>query len=279
MMDNYVLRNGYKIPEIGFGTWKMDDKEAAVKAVVEAISCGYRHIDTAASYGNESEVGEAIRKSGISRDELFITSKLCNSDRGYYNALAAFEKTMDNLGLDYLDLYLIHWPASSHQFDNWEQINVDTWRAMIKLYKEGRIKSIGVSNFLPHHLKALMDMEVAPMVDQIEFHPGMTQPDVTAYCHQNNILVEAWSPLGNGALLKNDVIQNMSEKYKKSPAQICLRFVHQQGVLPIAKSVTPSRIQENLDIYDFVISDEDISILANMPNVAYSGSHPDKVDF
>lgn len=278
-MNQLTLNNGYTIPEIGFGTWKITDKEAAVQSVKEALAAGYRHIDTAAAYENETEVGQAIRESGIKREDLFITSKLWNSERGYESTLEAFEKTLERLGLDYLDLYLIHWPASVHQFENWETINVETWRAMIKLYREGRIRAIGVSNFLPHHLSALMEMEVTPMVNQIEFHPGMTQPETVKYCRENRILVEAWSPLGNGQLLQSEQIKSMAEKYKKSPAQICLRFVLQQGVLPLAKSVQASRIRENLNLYDFRIDEEDMKTLTDMDNVAYSGSHPDKVDF
>lgn len=278
-MNQLTLNNGYTIPEIGFGTWKITDKEAAVQSVKEALAAGYRHIDTAAAYENETEVGQAIMESGIKREDLFITSKLWNSERGYESTLEAFEKTLERLGLDYLDLYLIHWPASVHQFENWETINVETWRAMIKLYREGRIRAIGVSNFLPHHLSALMEMEVAPMVNQIEFHPGMTQPETVNYCRENRILVEAWSPLGNGQLLQSEQIKSMAEKYKKSPAQICLRFVLQQGVLPLAKSVQASRIRENLNLYDFRIDEEDMKTLTDMDNVAYSGSHPDKVDF
>lgn len=278
-MNQLTLNNGYTIPEIGFGTWKITDKEAAVQSVKEALAAGYRHIDTAAAYENETEVGQAIMESGIKREDLFITSKLWNSERGYESTLEAFEKTLERLGLDYLDLYLIHWPASVHQFENWETINVETWRAMIKLYREGRIRAIGVSNFLPHHLSALMEMEVTPMVNQIEFHPGMTQPETVKYCRENRILVEAWSPLGNGQLLQSEQIKSMAEKYKKSPAQICLRFVLQQGVLPLAKSVQASRIRENLNLYDFRIDEEDMKTLTDMDNVAYSGSHPDKVDF
>lgn len=278
-MNQLTLNNGYTIPEIGFGTWKITDKEAAVQSVKEALAAGYRHIDTAAAYENETEVGQAIRESGIKREDLFITSKLWNSERGYESTLEAFEKTLERLGLDYLDLYLIHWPASVHQFENWETINVETWRAMIRLYREGRIRAIGVSNFLPHHLSALMEMEVTPMVNQIEFHPGMTQPETVKYCRENRILVEAWSPLGNGQLLQSEQIKSMAEKYKKSPAQICLRFVLQQGVLPLAKSVQASRIRENLNLYDFRIDEEDMKTLTDMDNVAYSGSHPDKVDF
>ena len=175
LTDTFQLRNKVEIPCIGYGTWKTPDGETASASVRTAIELGYRHIDTAAAYGNETSVGEGIRESGISREQLFVTSKVWNTERGYEKTLHAFEKTCQDLGTDYLDLYLIHWPASVNQFENWEEINISTWKAMMELYKEGRIRAIGVSNFMPHHLKALMETEIIPMVDQIEFHPGWIQ--------------------------------------------------------------------------------------------------------
>ena len=187
--DKFCLNNGYEIPCVGFGTWQTPDGETAVMAVSEAIKAGYRHIDTAACYKNEAGVGQGIRVSGIEREKLFVTSKVWNTERGYEKTLAAFEKTLSDLGLEYLDLYLIHWPASASQFKNWEEINLDTWRAMTELYKTGRIKSIGVSNFLPHHLETMKKTEVTTMVNQIEYHPGLTQAETVEYCKKHHILV------------------------------------------------------------------------------------------
>lgn len=210
---------------------------------------------------------------------MFVTSKVWNTERGYEKTIAAFEKTLSDLGLDYLDLYLIHWPASSSQYDNWEEINLETWRAMTELYKAGRIKSIGVSNFLPHHLKALMKTEVPPMVNQIEYHPGLTQAETVEYCKKHSILVEAWNPLGTGRMLNNETLKSIAGKYKKSVAQLCIRWCLQNGVLPLPKSVTPARIVENADVFDFEITAEDLNAINDMPYFGGSGLHPDKINF
>ena len=193
------------------------------------------------------------------------------------NFLKFFEKTCQDLGTDYLDLYLIHWPASVNQFENWEEINISTWKAMMELYKEGRIRAIGVSNFMPHHLKALMETEIIPMVDQIEFHPGWMQKETVKYCKENTIQVEAWSPLGNGRVLNHPNLQQIAQKYGKTVAQICIRWCHQ--VLPLSKSVTPSRIKENSEVFDFSLLPEDMEQIDKMENFGNSGSHPDKIDF
>lgn len=277
--DCYTLSNGVKIPCIGFGTWKAADGEVAASSVKAAIESGYRHIDTAAGYDNEGSVGKGIKESGISREEIFVTSKVKNSERSYKTTLAAFDKTMTDLGLDYLDLYLIHWPASFSRFEDWEQINLDTWRAMTELHKAGKIRSIGVSNFMPHHLKALMETEVAPMVNQIEFHPGQMQPETVDFCKKNNILVEAWSPLGSGRMLENPTLTEIAAKYGKSVAQLCIRWCLQNGTLPLPKSVTPSRIKENGEIFDFTLDDEDMRRINSMEYCGGSGHHPDKVNF
>ena len=259
LTDGFVLENGRKIPCIGYGTWQTPDGETAVASVKEAVRIGYRHIDAAACYGNEAGVGRGIYESGIAREELFVTSKVWNTERGYERTMVAFEKTLKDLSLDYLDLYLIHWPAASHQFNNWEEINLSTWKAMTELYKSGKVKAIGVSNFMPHHLKALMETEVPPMVDQIEFHPGMMQEETLDYCRDKGILVEAWSPLGTGRMLANPVLKEIAGTYHKS--------------------VTPARIAENAEVFDFEITAEDMSRIDRMDNFGGSGLHPDQVDF
>ncbi|WP_304353389.1 aldo/keto reductase [Brachyspira innocens] len=279
LKDTFTLSNGYKIPCIGFGTWQTPDGETAVNAVKEAIKLGYKHIDTAAIYGNEKSIGKAIKEIGINRDELFITSKVWNKERGYKTTLKAFEKTLNDLCIDYLDLYLIHWPASVNQFKDWDNINLETWRAMTELYKAGKIKSIGVSNFMPHHLKSLMETEIKPVVNQIEFHVGFMQEETFKYCNDNNILIEAWSPLGTGKMLDNETLKEIANKYNKSIAQLCIRWCLQNNTLPLPKSVTPSRIKENTEIFDFVISDEDMKKINSMPYFGGSGHHPDKVNF
>ena len=279
LSDTFKLSNGYEIPCVGFGTWQITDEEVVVKSVTDAISAGYRHIDTAAAYENEESIGKAIKLSGVKREDLFVTSKVWNTERGYDKAMKAFEKTINRLGLDYLDLYLIHWPASSSQFDNWEELNLGTWKAMCELYKAGKIKAIGVSNFMEHHLSALMKTEVKPMVNQIEYHPGFMQEETVKFCKENNILVEAWSPLGSGRLLDNQMLKDMAEKYGKTAAQVCLRACLQNGVVPLPKSATSSRINQNADIFDFEISANDMEKINSMPLYGASGHHPDKVDF
>ncbi|WP_271401959.1 aldo/keto reductase [Salinicoccus roseus] len=279
LTSTFKLSNGVEIPKVGFGTWQTPDGETAVNSVTQALVSGYRHIDTAAAYKNEGSVGQAIKESGVAREDIFITSKLWNEDRGYENTKKAFENTLKELGTDYLDLYLIHWPANEKQFDDWKEINLDTWKAMTELYKEGKIKAIGVSNFMTNHLEALLDAEVKPMVNQIEYHPGYTQDAVVDLCRKHDILVEAWSPIGSGRLLENEELTKIADKYEKSVAQLCIRYVLQNDVLPLPKSVTPSRIEENTDIFDFEIMDEDMKTIDAMENVGFSGMDPNDVDF
>ena len=274
-----TLRNGVEMQGVGFGTWKSKDGQAAYDSVIEAIKAGYRHIDTATLYKNEASVGKAVNECGLKREEIFVTSKVWNRSRGYDKTMAAFEKTLEVMGLDYLDLYLIHWPAIPALFEDWNDINLSTWKALTELYKAGKIKAIGTANFFPQHLESLMQTEVQPMINQIEYHPGYTQDEVVKYCQENGIVVQGWSPLGNGAVLNDEFLAGIAAKYNKSVAQICLRFAVQNGIVPLPKSVTPARIASNLDIYNFEISEEDMKAIAAMPETGFSGWNPNSVDF
>ena len=274
-----ILSNGVAIPSIGYGTWQTPEGEECIGATLRALDFGYRHIDTAAIYRNEMSVGEAVKRSGIAREDIFLTSKVWNKCRGYDMVMSAFERTVGKLGVDYLDLYLIHWPASKKQYENPDEINLDTWRAMTELYKAGRIKAIGVSNFKPHHLAPLMETEVAPMVNQIEYHPGYAQAQTVEFCKKNGIALEAWSPLGSGRVLSDPELSRIAAKYGKSVAQICIRWCLQNGVIALPKSVTESRIKQNLEVFDFEISVEDMNFIDSMGEVGYSGLDPDEVEF
>ena len=276
MNKSFILANGTSIPTIGFGTWKSPEGDLTSESVIKAIECGYRIIDGAALYKNEKSVGIGIKNSGIAREELFITSKVWKAERPYDKAIAAFEKTLSDLQLDYLDLYLIHWPASAKNYENWDEVNKETWQALIDLHKKGLIKAIGVSNFRPHHLESLMKMEIVPMVNQIEFHPGYLQAETVEYCHKNNIVVEGWRPLGAGKLLENEILVEIAKKYNASSAQICIAWSIAHGVLPLPKSVTPSRIKQNLEAAAITLTAEDIALIDTI-NTCILGDDPDEV--
>lgn len=279
LQDCYTLSNGVKIPCIGFGTWKTPDGDVAVDSVKEAIKAGYRHIDTASIYGNEESVGIAIKESGIPREELFITSKVWNTDRGYNETLKAFNETIRKLDLEYLNLYLIHWPRPSAFRDTYKEVNKETWRALEELYTAGKIKAIGVSNFIPRHLEELMETAtITPMVNQIEFHPGLNQNEILEFCKKHNILVEGWSPLANGNIFNVEEMNIVANKYDKTIAQICIAWGLQKGVLPLPKSVTPERIQSNANVFDFELSEDDISYIDNIV-LGRIGPDPDNTKF
>ena len=280
LTDCYKLANGVEIPCLGFGTWQALNGEVAILSVKEAIAAGYRHIDTATIYKNEESVGQAIRESGVPREELFITTKVWNNAHGYETTLAAYEESMAKLGLDYLDLYLIHWPNPLEFRNSWEEKNAETWRAMEELYDAGKIRAIGISNFRPHHMAALLkSAKIVPMVNQICIHPGYLLDETIAYCQEKGILLEAYSPLGTGKLVEADAIVPIAKKYGKSVAQVSLRWCLQKGFLPLPKSVTTSRIRENTDIFDFELTVEEMEILSNMENVCGDHGHPDEKNF
>lgn len=271
-MNDFCLNNNILIPNIGFGTWHIKDSIILEESIISAIKLGYRHIDTASKYGNEEFIGNTLKKYNIPRDEVFITSKVWNNDKGYDNTIKAFEQSLQNLQTNYLDLYLIHWPMTS---DNWEEINWSTWKALEKLYEEGKVRAIGVSNFLVPHLESLKKrINILPMVNQIEFHPGFMQKDTVDYCIKNNIVVEAWSPIGSGKMLNNLDLQRIAKKYNKSVAQICIKWCLQNNVLPLPKSTHHERIKENIDVYNLDISNEDMKFINSMPYFAGSGLNP-----
>ena len=273
------LLSGEFIPEIGYGTY-LEKGVDCYNGVLEALKAGYRHIDTAAFYGNEEEVGKAIRDSNVPREEIFVTTKVWNTDRDYEKAKKSLEESLERLGLDYVDLLLIHWPANEKQFPGKSnEINLDTWEAFIELYKEGKAKSIGVSNFYLHHLKNLINnSEITPMVDQIELHPGYMHEELLEFLKSHQIICEAWSPLGRGNLLTNQTVINLANKYNKTPAQILIKFILQIGAIPLVKSKNKLRIKENLDINDFEISSEDLDILKRI-DTGISYKNPDFIDF
>lgn len=280
LTDCFTMSNGKTIPCVGYGTYKTSEEEV-YDAVLSAVKAGYRHIDTAAYYHNEEGVGRAVRECGVPRKELFLTSKVWNTDRGYEKTKKAFADSMERLGLDYLDLYLIHWPANRKQFgDEAKRINAETWKALEELYAEGKVKAIGLSNFLPHHIEELMESaKVKPMANQIEFHPGWAQLEVSEYCQKNDIVVEAWSPLGRKAVLDNEVLKGIGEKYGKGAAQVCVRWILQHDILPLPKTVNPGRMAENADVFDFELSAEEMKIIDGLKDLGGQCARPDEVDF
>ncbi|AIQ76227.1 MULTISPECIES: aldo/keto reductase [Paenibacillus] len=266
-----TLNDGVTMPWLGLGVYKTKDGEEVIHAVKTAVELGYRSIDTAAGYNNEEGVGQAIRDCGVARDELFITTKVRNPDQGYESTLKAFEDSRRKLGLDYLDLYLIHWPVAGKYRE--------TWKALIHLQKEGLIKSIGVSNFQVHHLKDIIeDTGVVPVVNQVEFHPLLTQRELLKYANEQGIQLEAWSPLMQGNL-DLPLLKELAEKYGKTPAQIVLRWDLQQGVITIPKSVHADRIKENAGFFDFTLSDEDVKAIEGLNKDHRFGPDPDNFNF
>ncbi|MGT2800230.1 aldo/keto reductase [Streptococcus marmotae] len=278
-MKTYTMNNGLTIPALGFGTYLSKDGEEVYNAVRKALAVGYRHIDTAAFYGNEESIGRAIKDSGIAREELYITTKLWNDAHGYEEAKIAFADSLEKLQLDYLDLYLIHWPNPAGIRDRWQKANADAWRAMEELVAEGKIRSIGVSNFMIHHLDELLKTAtIVPAVNQIRLAPGVYQDEIVTYCREKKIVIEAWSPLGRGELFTHPTMLALAEKYGKTVAQVALAWSWAQGFLPLPKSVTDSRIVENLDFEDLQLSDKDLVAITAITGVT-GAYNPDEVNF
>ncbi len=276
LTDTYTLSNGVKIPAIGYGTWQTPN-DVTAEYVKTAIDLGYRHIDTAWGYDNEVGVGEGVRASGVKREDSFVTTKHWVTFRGYQNTIDTVEDSLRRLGMDYIDLYLVHWPCVQLGNPAWEEINADTWRGFEKMYKDGKLRSIGVSNYEEKHIEALAKTaEIMPMVNQLEFHPGYMQLDNIRYNQSKGILVEAWSPLGSGAVLKDETLAKIAAKYNKSVAQLCIRFALEYGVLPLPKSTNPERIAANAEVFDFEISAEDKAVIEAMPILGFSTYAPEE---
>ncbi|MFF8601324.1 aldo/keto reductase [Streptomyces sp. NPDC015232] len=266
------LNNGVETPQLGFGVFQVPDDETTA-AVTAALEAGYRSVDTAAIYGNEAGVGRALAASGIPREELFVTTKLWNADQGYEATLRAFDDSLAKLGLDHVDLYLIHWPAPARDLYR------DSWRALERLAEEGRIRAAGVSNFQPEHLRRLMDgAALTPVVNQIELHPALQQSELRAVHAEHGIATEAWSPLAQGAVLDDPAITAIAAAHGKSPAQVVIRWHLQLGNVVIPKSVTPARIRANADVFDFALTDAEMATIAGLDRGLRTGPHPDELN-
>lgn len=272
LQDTFTLHNGVKMPGFGLGVYKTADGEEVINAIKYAVNAGYRAVDTAALYFNEDGVGEGIKQCGLPREEIFVTTKVWNSDQGYESTLAAFEKSRKKLDVDYIDLYLIHWPVKEKY--------KETWRAMEELYRSGKVRAIGVSNFHKHHLEDLMTTaEIKPMVNQIELHPMLSQVELRDYCQSQNIAVTAWSPLAKGRLMEEPVLVEIAKKHNKTVAQVILRWHIQNDVIVIPKSTHEHRIVENADIFDFVLNREDMQAINALNKNERLGQNPDHFHF
>jgi len=271
-MNTVTLNNGVKMPQLGLGVWRVPEEEAAA-VVKKAIEVGYTSIDTAAIYKNETGVGKAVKQAGVNREDLFITSKVWNTDQGYDKTIAAFEASLERLGMDYLDLYLIHWPMPN------SDMYIDTYKALEKLYRDGRVRAIGISNFEPEHLQRLMEAtEIKPVLNQVECHPYFAQNELKQFCKQHNIFVEAYSPLDQGGdVLTNEAVTTIAQKHGKTPAQVVLRWHLQNDTITIPKSVTPSRIEENFQVFDFELTTEDMTAINVLDQGLRRGGNPKEV--
>ena len=279
LRDTFELRNGVKIPCVGFGTWQAPDDADTVFAVEAAIRNGYRHIDTATMYHNEKSVGMGIKNSGVSRDDIFIATKLQNRDHGYEETLAAARRSIEELDCGYIDLYLIHWPNPQMFRHEWESRNAGSWKAMEELYDEGKIRALGLRNFFRRHIDALLKTaRILPHVNQLRLLPGEIQEDNVAYSRELGMIIEAYSPLGTGGLLGVEEIKRLAEKYGKTAAQVCMRYSLEQGYLPLVKSMKENRIIENAQIFDFKLDAADVALMAGLPDCGIT-KNPDTTTF
>ncbi|WP_054950932.1 aldo/keto reductase [Numidum massiliense] len=272
-MKEVKLNNGIAMPQLGFGVWQVEDDKVTA-AVEKALAVGYRSIDTAKVYENEAGVGKALKQSGIPREDIFLTTKVWNSDQGYEQTLKAYDESLKRLGTDYVDLYLIHWPTP--EYDTY----VDTYKALEKLYKDGTVRAIGVCNFESEHLERLFnECEIKPVLNQVECHPYFAQKPLKQFCAEHDIYVEAWSPLDQGGeVLQDEAVRTIADAHGKSPAQVVLRWHLQQQTIVIPKSVTPSRIEENYDVFDFVLTDEEMATIDGLDRGARRGPHPNDMN-
>lgn len=270
--DLITLNNGMGIPCVGFGTYNAKGGDN-YQMILDAIECGYRYFDTASLYETERDLCRAIKDSGVDRKDLYLASKAWHDELDDIDA--ALERSLNRIGTDYLDVYLIHWPKQ-YSDEDYKERDINAYKRLEAAVKAGKIKAIGLSNFLPHHAKVILDnCDIKPVVDQLEIHPGYTQEASQAYLRQNKIVPQAWSPLGRGSMITNDILEQMGKKYGKSVAQVTLRYILQEGVIPIVKSGNKERMMQNMQIFDFEIDDEDMSIIRNMPQSTWLGEHPD----
>lgn len=273
-METYMLAGGLSVPVLGYGTYKAT-LENGEELVLAAIKAGYRYFDTASFYQNEEAVGAALRQSGLPRTAYQVATKVWKTEMGYENTLAACDRSLKKLRLDFIDVYLIHWPRGDLSDPHWQETVQDTWRAMEQLKKQGNVRAIGVSNFLPHHLQVLNGME-KPEVDQIECHPGYWQPQTVAYCRKEGILVQAWSPLARGRVNEHPLLTNLSERYGVTVPQLCLRFLLEEGIMPLPKTTHAARLTENMGALTFSLEKEDVQQIEQITPCGWSGEHPDR---
>lgn len=275
MKERFVLENGMAVPAIGFGTYNAKGGDN-LKMIRDAIEVGYRYFDTASLYGTERALGQAIKESGLPREDFQIATKVWIDEMGYENTKAALERSLSRLQTDYVDFYLIHWPKVTEEDPNWKVNDSETWRAMEETVEQGKVRAIGLSNFLPHHLDNIMEQcRIKPVVNQLELHVGYSQEVAVSYSKGRGILPQAWSPFARGVLEEHPLVRRMAVKYGKSPAQVCLRFLYQKQIMPLIKASTKERMLQNMDIFNFALEREDVQILECMPQNTWQGEHPD----